>query len=236
MPIQTNGIAPYAPAAAILSVIDRARERGLPTPVTKDVLMRAGVSESLIPRTLQALQLLELINEDGTWTQNLETLRRAPEAELRATMAEIIRSVYADLFQYVDPAKDDATRIRDAFRSYTPHGQQDRMVSLFVGLCHRAGIIAADSPAKTVAREPRVVRRPTALKPANKSRASTVPPSGAQATLPAPLAGLLGTLPEDGWTKHNRDRFIGAFTAMLDYCIPVRTEAELQGDKKVEAE
>src|SRR6266513_1668062 len=95
MPIQPNDTAPYAPAATILSVIDRARARGLPSTVTKDVLLRAGVSESLIPRTLQALQLLELINEDGTWTQNLETLRRAPEAEFQSRFAEIIRSVYA---------------------------------------------------------------------------------------------------------------------------------------------
>src|SRR5690349_12129895 len=106
MPILPNGIAPYAPAATVLSVIDRARQRGLPPTVTKDVLMRAGVSESLIPRTLQSLQLLELINDDGTWTPNLETLRRAPESELQSTLAEIVRSVYADVFQYVDPSKD----------------------------------------------------------------------------------------------------------------------------------
>ena len=47
-----------------------------------------------------------------------------------------------------------------------------------------------------------------------------------------PLAGLLATLPEGGWTKNDRDRFMGAFTAMLDYCIPVRTEAEIREDIK----
>jgi hypothetical protein len=236
VPIQPNGGAPYAPAATILSVVDRARERGLPTPVTKEVLMRAGVSDSLIPRTMQSLQLLELINEDGTWTQNLETLRRAPEAELQSRFAEIVRAVYADVFQYIDPAVASATQIRDAFRSYSPQGQQDRMVTLFVGLCQRAGIVAGQPSAKREGR-PRPISSP---KPAPRVK---VDPSSVHnqqfstaSSLPAPLAGLLTTLPQEGWTKHDRDRFVNAFTAMLDYSIPVRTEAELREAAKDEAE
>jgi hypothetical protein len=214
-----------------LSVIDRARDRGLPTPVTKDVLLRAGVSDSLVPRTLQSLQLLELINEDGTWTQNLETLRRSPEAEVNTRLAEIIRSVYADVFQYVDPAKDSGTQIRDAFRSYAPHGQQDRMVTLFLGMCQRAGIVTSETPAKQISREQRTTRRspppksvPT-KKPPERPNAITAP------NLAPPLAGLLATLPPSGWTKTDRDRFVNAFTVMLDYCIPVRTEAELHEEQ-----
>lgn len=228
MPILPNGLAPYAPAATILSVIDRARDRGLPTPVTKDVLMRAGVTDSLIPRTLQALQLLELINEDGTWTQNLETLRRAPQAEMQSRFAEVIRSVYGDVFQYVDPATASATQVRDAFRSYAPHGQQDRMVTLFLGLCQRAGIVAGEAPAKT-----REVRTRTNAPPKSSVKPKpNISQYGAQPNLAPPLAGLLATLPEGGWTKNDRDRFMGAFTAMLDYCIPVRTEAEIREDIK----
>src|SRR5688572_17050623 len=138
MSIVADGVAPYAPTATVVSVIDRARARGLPSPVTKDVLMKAGVSESLVPRTLQSLQLLELVQDDGTWTDNLEMLRRAPEGEFQGRLAEIIRTVYAEVFQYVDPVKDSGTAIRDAFRGFTPHGQQDRMVSLFIGLCQKA--------------------------------------------------------------------------------------------------
>src|SRR5687768_1056094 len=126
MPIQPNGVCPYAPGGTILSVIERARDRGLPNPVTKEVLMRAGVTESLAPRALQALVLLELTNEEGAWTNNMETLRRCPEAEFPERLAAIIRAVYADVFQYIDPATDEPTTIRDAFRAYTPHGQQDR--------------------------------------------------------------------------------------------------------------
>jgi hypothetical protein len=233
VPIQPNALAPYAPAATVLSVIDRARDRGLPTPVTKDVLMRAGVSESLIPRTLQSLQLLELTNDDGTWTQNLETLRRAPEAEVQSRLAEIIRSVYADVFQYVDPAKDSGTQVRDAFRSYSPHGQQDRMVSLFLGLCQRAGIVTGETPAKQFSREARTTRRSAPLKsaPSKSKPIATAPAAAAAPNLAPPLAGLLSTLPKSGWTKNDRERFVNAFTVMLDYCIPVRTEAELREEQ-----
>lgn len=227
MPIQPNSTAPYAPAATVLSVIDRARDRGLPTPVTKEVLMRAGVSDSLVPRTLQALQLLELINDDGTWTQNLETLRRAPEAEVGTRLAEIIRSVYADVFQYVDPAKDSNTQVRDAFRSYSPHGQQDRMVTLFLGLCQRAGIVTGETPVKQTTREARTTRRSPLPKSTPAKNKPTTPADPAGPNLAPPLAGLLATLPPSGWTQKDRDRFVGAFTVMLDYCIPVRTEAEL---------
>jgi hypothetical protein len=199
--------------------------------------MRSGVSESLIPRTLQSLHLLELINDDGTWTQNLETLRRAPEGEVRARFAEVVRSVYADVFQYVDPSAASATEIRDAFRSYSPHGQQDRMVTLFVGLCQRAGIIAGEAPSKTRESRPRVT--PT---PRSTTKAKTEPAPRTQqefvasGILPSPLAGLLATLPQGGWTKRDRDRFVGAFTAMLDYSIPMRTEGEIQEAQKGEAE
>jgi hypothetical protein len=183
-----------------------------------------------MPRTLQALQLLELINEDGSWTPNLEALRRAPEAEFQTRLSEILRSVYADVFQYVDPAKDSTTQIRDAFRAYTPHGQQDRMVTLFLGLCQRAGIVASDAPAKTVVRETRPAVRKTILKATPNIKAK---PTQHQTLpgLPAPLAGLLQTLPQ-AWTKSDRDRFVSAFNAMLDYCIPVRSKEELEEEEE----
>lgn len=224
MPIQPNGIAPYAPPATVLSVIERARDRGLPSPVTKDVLLRAGVPESLMPRTLQALQSLELINEDGTWTQNLETLRRAPEAEFQSRLAEIIRAVYADVFQFVDPAKDNGTAVRDAFRGYTPHGQQDRMVTLFQGLCQKAGIITRDGPPKTTQREKRTVRKTITQKISPKAK----PSAGKIPELASPLAGLLATLPQEGsgWTQQDRDRFVKAFETMLDYCIHIRSKED----------
>jgi Family of unknown function (DUF5343) len=134
VPVTAAKPTPYAPATAILDLVHRYRSRGLSTPVNTEVLARAGISNSLIPRTLQALQTLDLINQDGTPTQTFEGLRLAPEAEYRARMAAWLRSAYADIFTFADPTKDDASQIRDAFRNYQPIGQQDRMVTLFNGL------------------------------------------------------------------------------------------------------
>ena len=131
--------APYAPASAILALIERHRNKGLPVPVNADVLGRASISKSLIPRTLQAMQTLDLIDEDGKPTPILEGLRLAPETEFLHRMTEWLNAAYSDALTFVDPATDDEGRIRDAFRSYNPVGQQSRMVALFTGLFKAAG-------------------------------------------------------------------------------------------------
>jgi len=224
MPLEPNGTAPYAPASTVLALIERARTRGLPTPITKDVLQRSGVSESLQPRTMQTLQLLELINDDGTWTENLETLRSASEADFQARLADIVRSVYEDVFKYVDPNKDSPTAIRDAFRSYNPHGQQERMIPLFMALCKAAGIVEGESAIRKT-REPRQTKKAQQSPRTPKSdlqQSKKQPPS--TTGLPAPIMGLLAALPPEGsgWTKESRDRFFTTFGTLLDFCYPIR--------------
>lgn len=224
MPLEPNGTAPYAPASTVLSLIERARTRGLPSPITKDVLQRSGISESLLPRTLQTLQLLELIAEDGSWTQNLETLRSAPESEYQTRLADIVRSVYEDVFKFVDPNKDSPTAIRDAFRGYNPHGQQERMIPLFMALCKAAGIVESES----TIRKPREHNQTKKLqkRPITSKTDLQIPkkqsPSGT--SLPAPLTGLLAALPPEGsgWPKESRDRFLSTFGTLLDFCYPIR--------------
>lgn len=224
MPLQHDGAAPYAPASTVLSLIERARTRGLPTPITKDVLLRSGVSESLVPRTLQALQLLELIKDDGAWTQNLETLRSAPETEFQERLADIVRSVYEDVFKFVDPNKDNQTAVRDAFRGYTPHGQQERMIPLFMALCKKAGIVNTES-AQRAPQEPRqakkLQKRPITSKTDLLQQKKQLPPN---LGLPTPLAGLLAALPSEGsgWSQESRDRFYSTFGTLLDFCFPIR--------------
>lgn len=234
MPVTQNKSGPYAPASALLDVVSRYRSRGLPVPVTGEVLARAGISESLIPRTLQALQTLDLINEDGHPTQTLDSLRLAPEAEFSDRLADWLRAAYADVFTFVDPSKDDSTRIRDAFRSYQPIGQQDRMVSLFQGLCAAAGLMpektAKPSPNRPTAVRPRLRLSEAAARRATTSSRSPASHSQHQnggsvgpTALPAPIAGLLASLPPEGqgWTTERRDKFLAAFGMVIDFCFPV---------------
>ena len=229
MAVTTDKPAPYAPASAILDLIERYRNKGLPSPITSEVLMRAGVSQSLIPRTLQALQALDLVDRDGRPSQTLESIRVAPEPEYKQRLTEWLDSVYADVIEFVDPSQDDETKIRDAFRMYQPHGQQPRMVSLFLGLYAAAGKAperAARKPrqSQTVHQQPRVRAQP-APKPqthwAHKRRKASE-----ASDIPTPLAGLLSSLPSQGesWTKTERDRFVTTFSTVLDYCFPIEEQ------------
>src|SRR5664279_3507287 len=108
----------YEPSKTILYVIDRYRNRGLPLPIDVENLERAGVPQSLIPRTLQALKIFDLIDEAGKPTPTFEGIRLAPETEYKKRLEDWLKGAYADVFAFVDPTKDDDIRIRDAFRTY----------------------------------------------------------------------------------------------------------------------
>src|SRR5438128_375580 len=118
MPVTQNRPGPYTAPSAVATVLEKHRNRGLSSPIDASVLERIGIPVSLIPRTLQALQTLDLITEDGSPSEVLEGLRLAPEAEYKKRMAEWLTDTYADALQFVDPATASETEIRDAFRKY----------------------------------------------------------------------------------------------------------------------
>lgn len=245
MPVTPDKAAPYAPAATIIDVISRYRDRGLPAPVTKEVLARASVPDSLNSRVLQALQVLDLIDETGQPTATFEGIRRAPQAELNQRKVEWLNSAYADALNFVDPATADEVKVRDAFRNYNPVGQQARMVSLFMGLYADAGVGAGTERAPSATRQRTAAPRPAArtVSPrgqmvsksgAGSHSSSHVPP--ASTGLPPALAGLLASLPkgDDGWTQQSRDKFVALFGATLDFCIPVVTQADIDNRRAAE--
>lgn len=231
MPITSNSSAPYAPPKAVTDVVEFHRKRGLPSPITLDVITKVGVSESLAPRTLQAFRLLDLVDEDGNPTATFEGLRVAPESEYRDRFAEMIRAAYAEIFHYRDPATDDWVTIRDAFRSYTPFGMQERMVNLFFGLCVYTGIIdeipkrsgangdgqepiaRAKAPAKVKSRQR---REPKLDPPAEPELKFTSTPS--EAARNPFVIGLIGSLPSIGstWPDAKREDWIKAALAVFN--------------------
>jgi hypothetical protein len=239
MAVTTESAAPYAPASAIMEVIKRYRDRGMPTPINGDVLGRAGVSASLIPRTLQALAVLDLIDEKGMPTTILEGLRRAPQPEYQQRLAEWLNGAYADVLNFVDPATADEPAIRDAFRSYNPVGQQPRMVTLFVGLYAAAGIRKTEKPqsaprpgARTASPRPtnRVSSASPALKSALNQKVGRTMQRGTD--LPEPVMGMLTRLPANGkgWTQADRDKFLSTFGTVLDFCFPIEEQAALDAE------
>lgn len=221
MAVTATAPVPYAPPSAVLEVVTRYRSRGLPTPINTEVLGRAGVSDSLIPRTLQALQTLDLIDDKSMPTATLESLRRSPEGEYRQRLVEWLNGAYADVLNFVDPATADEVAVRDAFRNYNPVGQQSRMVTLFLGLYAAAGIRPEKSvqprQQRAVQPRPRPANKPFRAKPGGRKPTTETP------SIPEPLAGLLSRLPteDSGWTKADRDRFFNTFGTLLDFCFPI---------------
>jgi hypothetical protein len=244
MPLRSGGPAPYAPGDTTQMVITAFRDRGLATPFTVDVLQRAGVTEALASRTLQTLKLLELIGDDGNPTPAFEGLRRAPAPEYKKRLEEIVRAVYAEVFQFADPATDSTDKIADAFRAYDPPGQRGRMVTLFINLCEAAGIIpegkrpAPATPGRAGATAPRPRRTATlepvamAQRPSRYGAAKLGPPGHVTADVPPALQGLLAQIPFDGegWTKKKRDQFMTTFGAVLDFSVPI-VEVDVKGDR-----
>ncbi len=231
LPISKDAAAPYAPPSGILSIVERHRSKGLPSPVDSDTLIRAGISESLISRTLQALTALDLIDKQGNPSQVLEGLRLASESEYKDRMAEWLRNAYADALSFIEPDSDE-TAIRDAFRSYKPVGQQNRMVTLFIGLFAAAGLREPVERKTQQAATNKPPRRKgeTKQKPSDRADApgnmnghfgshhNEIP-----AALPPALAGLLQSLPgsDRGWTEEKRNQFLTVLGATLDFYIPV---------------
>jgi hypothetical protein len=221
MAVTAGTSAPYAPPSAILELIQRHRNKGLPPVVDAAVLERSGISHSIIPRTLRSLATLGLIDAQGHPTSTLEGIRLAAEGDYRSRLVEWLNAAYADVLVFADPANSSENAIRDAFRRFKPAGQQARMVTLFLGLYAAAGISAGRENGSL----------PRSLAPQRKPRravAQPVPggtylgqrPAG---QLPEPIAGLLTKLPPEGqgWSREQRDQLLRAFGAVLDVCYPV---------------
>ena len=198
------------------------------SPFTAEVLGRAGVSDSLVPRTTRALQSLEIIDESGEPTETLSRLAQAPESDYQDLFGEWIRRVYSDVFAFADPATDNPEAIRDAFRSYEPRAQQSRMVALFMRLCREGGLLGEDQE-----RPPRTISRPTSSKPRQRAKARTSKQKS-DLDIPSPLAGLLHSLPDEGqaWTKIDREKFMTTFGAVLDFCFPIQEKPSGSKDEE----
>lgn len=137
--IESDGPAPYAPPATLMSVVNRHRQVAIPH-FDVPTLERIGVSESLAPRTMQALRLLDLVSEEGNPTPAFEALRKSATPDFQGALASVVRDAYGPVFSIVDPTTATVSQIEDAFRHFSPAGQRGRMVTLFVGLMIEAGM------------------------------------------------------------------------------------------------
>ncbi|MGA3057879.1 MAG: DUF5343 domain-containing protein [Candidatus Limnocylindrales bacterium] len=159
-------VAPYAPPSAVLGVIRHYRKMDVPEKVTLTNLRQVGVTETLAPRTLAALRFLGLADEDGVTTDRFRAIRFAKDNEYQQTLVDILNESYHEVFAHVDLATAGDRELGNAFIPYSPGGQRERMITLFLALCQEAGMTLA-VPAKSSS--PRVVTGPRTSKPAARS-------------------------------------------------------------------
>src|SRR3954470_4437602 len=143
MAIVHEGSAPYAPAVQVIGAIAHYRNKGA-AQFSKELLMRLGAPGPYANRTLSALKLLDLVDEEEAPTPAFTEIQRANEVEYKPRLEQVLRTAYDEVFQVVDPATASAQAVMDAFRFYQPVAQRDKMVTLFLALCEEAGIIGSD--------------------------------------------------------------------------------------------
>lgn len=195
MALQVGGKAPYAPAPTVLHVLGRYRDANLPSPITSDVLSRIGVSEGLTSRTLQALRLLDLVQEDGTISEIMEGLGRATDEEYQSRLRELLLAVYKPVLDIIgDPAQASPNDLSNAFRSFEPRGQRERMVRLFVGLCQHVGLIPEGKRPKASSTR----TGPARVVPPRRKTKDRSKPGAEGGSVPAPGDPEVSTAVHDG--------------------------------------
>lgn len=216
----TDDKRPYAATANVTGVIKRTRTRNLPDKVDNDFIRLAGVPEAVIHRVASALKFLGLVAEDDKPTDTLRALAAAPDEQYREILAGAVRNAYEVDFTRIDPAQDSQKRIIDAFRPYQPRSQTNRMVMLFLGLCHEAAMEVKDAPRErpmgaTVARSggsARPASKPD--KPTSPKLRQPPPSNGASATVQSASGPLLFGVTEDDIGALSDEQFATVWGAL----------------------
>lgn len=168
--IELFGSAPYAPSTAVLEVIDAKKHGRKLDHLDSEALERLGIRESLVPRTLQALRLLDLIDDAGFTTPAFSKVASLSKIESQAALRDVLRSAYAPVFDALDPTTAPVGALENVFSHFQPPSQRPRMVTLFINLMKAAGMVPEDAP-----QTPTVGRYVTQVNSPGVKRAKSVP-------------------------------------------------------------
>ena len=107
----------------------------MPAKITREFLVGAGISESVLARVYSTIRFLNLIDPDDSPTDTLRELASGTAQDYHRLLEQAIRIAYADDLQNINPATDSQLQIKNVFQKYTLKSQHDRQVALLLGLC-----------------------------------------------------------------------------------------------------
>jgi hypothetical protein len=212
-------------------------------------LLQLGINDSMVPRTIRALEFLGFVQEDGQPTPLLTQYIEANDEDAQRLMHQAIVRSYAFVLRAINPAEDSRVKILNAFRPMKPQGQWDRMVTLFLGLCRAAGMevkeAPVDRPGRVGPRESRSVRRPktdqahVAPTRLNVGRPISIPQYMRQyltaSSLPAPnldptLVAFLNKL-QSVKSLDELDAWYSAFKSLFGYVLLTKRQQQEEEDE-----
>lgn len=213
--------APYAPGSTVLKIIRHFRNREVPDRLTPTMLMQLNVTENIVPRVLRALQFISLIDDTFDTTADFRRIPTADEKQYQQLLQGLLRTAYREIFQLVDVENAPRETLVKAFLPYAPASQRGRMVILFTELAREAGMRilgTKEEPRMTAPKIP-IRKREPGRTPKVGGRSA---PQGGEGRVHPSLLVLLADLPANGnpWTNTDRDRWMKALQAMIDYLYP----------------
>ena len=141
-----NNRRPYGPYAHLEAFLERIRARNLPGVVDTDFLNLVQIPRDRQGLLKEALEFLNLVDEEGAPTAVLKQYAGTTEEEAQGVMQEALTTAYANDFEQIDPTKDSQADIRNWFQRYEPRSATGKMVTFYLGACRAAGIEVKDPP------------------------------------------------------------------------------------------
>lgn len=198
MPLPEKGHAPYAPGKTVIGFINHVRDRGIPPTITEDYVGRIPeVGKAYARRTLRALEQLDLVDpKTHKATETLTRISDEPADQLQAVLAEWFTAAYAPVLRFISPTHRPDVII-GGFESYSPEGQRERMMQLFLSLAAAAGLISEVPKRPRGATAQPKAGRPTQPRPSRSVKS----PEPAKHTTTPPDKVTTSVLPSGGSAK-----------------------------------
>lgn len=195
---------------------------GMPARIDRSVWGQR-VSGSTGIQLMTALRVLDLVDDDGRPTEDLEHLTGLDGDERRAALASLLRLHYRPVFE-LDLPRATRAQFREAFRSFgAKEGVLAKCEAFFIRAAQDAGVelssyvLAGRHVSRRSSSGPSRARQQTADRP-------TAQPAPTAATTPAPTPGtsiaemVLNKYPDfdPGWDAATQQKWFDGMTKLME--------------------